>query len=339
MNTHRRVRIVSSPVKALWHFIAMVLVLGSFSGVPLHAQIADTQQRIYRLDSKSTFQKGCFAPCLCPVMFSGSEEGTFVLTAAGSDGLFNKFMVSQVNWTVTLASGETMRVMGSGTYKVGGEFAVQEQLSLDLQVGDDPVQHFDSGLVAGGGEFPRIDITISINGQYCFDTVFHIDAAPVPPDQIHKYRLLPSSTFQRSCGGPCACAPGPELPMRGSFSLVNLGSDPLFRRYSVLLVKWMVAADPNSATAAGLPIIGAGSYRVGGGLAVDQQMTLDLKVGTVLPVVFDSGLVPGGQDFPRIDIRIINGAGSCVTTAINLHAVPAPFATKSSAPALEEPFF
>jgi hypothetical protein len=305
----------------LSRFIVLAAVLAA-SGVPASlATTQDTGPRIYRLAKTSTFQRGCFAPCLCPVMERGTEEGTLVLTPAGSSGLFDNYVVSEVNWTVHLSSGE-LRVTGSGTYKVGGEFAAQQQLSLDLQVGDNPVQHFDSGLVVGGGDFPRIQITISVNGQQCFDTVFTLDASPVPPDQISQYRLLPESTFQRSCSGPCACAPGPQLPMRGTFFLVPLDPDPLFSRFAVARVKWQVSPDPASTTTSYLPLTGDGAYRVGGEFAVQQQMSLDLAVDLQPPVLFDSGLVLGGGVFPRIDIELVNGAGTCVTTTLEVHARP-----------------
>ncbi len=68
---------------------------------------------------------------------------------------------------------------GFGTYKVGGEFAVQHQLKLLLKVDREESALFDRGLVPGGGNFPRIDIPISISGAVCFDTVIDIHAAPV----------------------------------------------------------------------------------------------------------------------------------------------------------------
>ena len=296
--------------------LAGVLVLG-ISLLP--AQTASAVTTIYRLDKTSTFQRGCFPPCLCPVMESGSERGTFVLSFDGSDGLFDHYRVDEVNWTVTLPSGE-VKVTGAGTYKVGGEFAVQHQLELDLKVGDNPVEHFDSGLVAGGGDFPRISISISIHGQYCFDTVIGIDAAPVPADQVSPYRLQEQSTFQRGCSGPCACAPGSQLPLRGTFFLVLLEQDPLFTEFSVVQANWLAGSNSSS-----LPVTGFGTYRVGGEFAIEQRMSLDLKVGSEDPARFDSGLVPGGGSFPRIDIQITNGGANCVTTLIDLHAKAARF--------------
>ncbi len=330
-------RICPSRRRALWlpGILAVVMVSGTSSLLPVFAQSTTPSAispQIYRLAKTSTYQHGCFAPCLCPVMEQGSEEGTFVLTPSGSTGLFKNFAVSEVNWTVTLPSGP-IRVTGSGTYKVGGGVPVQQDLSLDLVVGSNTVQHFDSGLVAGGGDFPRISATISINGVYCLDTVFMIDASPVPISEIQSYRLFPGSTFQRSCSGPCACPIGAQLPMQGTFSLVELDSDPLFANYAVVMVDWLVAPDGSSNASSYLPVTGSGMYRLGGEVAVEQQMSLDLMVGQQPPVLFDSGLVPGGQAFPRINVKLVNGAGSCVTTAMGIYARPAPFRATAATPA------
>jgi len=320
MKTPHRVRTRIS-VLLRWRLVGVGIVLGVLCSAPSLAQTPDTASRIYKLAKSSTFQKGCFPPCLCPVVQNGTEQGTFVLTADGFDGLFDKYVITEVNWNVTTPNGD-LRVTGSGTYRVGGEFAVQQQLSLDLKVGDDSVQHFDSGLVAGGGDFPRIVITISIHGQVCFDTVFSLDASPVPPSDIHAYRLLNESTFQQGCTGPCACASGAPQRLRGTFSLVELDRDPLFTRYAVARANWRAGGD-NGTGSSGLPVTGSGFYRIGGEVAIEQQMSLELKVGSQFPANFDSGLVPGGGAFPRIDIDVTSTEGNCVTTAIDLHAAPA----------------
>jgi hypothetical protein len=93
--------------------------------------------------------------------------------------LFREFAVIFVDWKLERGD-EVVPITGSGRYSVGGEFAVQQRMELDLRVGDGPAQHFDSGLVAGGGEFPEIDVRISVNQQVCFDTVIDILASPLP---------------------------------------------------------------------------------------------------------------------------------------------------------------
>src|SRR6266536_5228778 len=49
---------------------------------------------LYRLNEDSTFQQGCFPPCLCPIMIAAPVKGTFVLTPTGFDGLFTTYAVT-----------------------------------------------------------------------------------------------------------------------------------------------------------------------------------------------------------------------------------------------------
>src|SRR6266516_4429341 len=271
---------------------------------------------LYRLNEDSTFQQGCFPPCLCPIMISVPVKGTFVLTPTGFDGLFDTYTVTDVNWLVS-TGGSNTTVTGCGTYKIGGEFALQQQLSLDLQVGGDKVQHFDSGLVTGPAPFPDIKVTISVNGQQRFDTVFEVSASPVPLDQIHPYSLLDSSTFQRGCFDACDCAVGPLDPIIGTFALVPLDTTPLFREFVVVNVRWL-ALDPSDR----IQVRGFGTYKVGGEFAVQHQLKLLLKVDREDSALFNRGLVPGSGNFPRIDIPISISEAVYFDTVINIHAAP-----------------
>jgi hypothetical protein len=292
---------------ALWLLLGVV-----GAGISASAQTGT----LYRLNQDATFQQGCFPPCLCPIMMAVPARGTFVLTPTGFDGLFITYAVTDVNWLVSIGGTETT-VTGSGTYKIGGEFALQQQLSLDLQMGGEKVQHFDSGLVTGPAPFPDIRVTISVNGQVCFDTVLVVSASPVPLDQIHPYRLLADSTFQRGCFEACDCAVGPLDQMVGAFALVPLDTTPLFREFAVVNVRWL-ALDP----ADYIPVRGFGTYKVGGEFAVQQQLRLLLKVDSADSALFDSGLVPGGGDFPRINARISISGAVCFDTVMNIDAAP-----------------
>ncbi len=246
--------------------------------------ITDTTPTLYRLNNGSGYGVRCSDGCVCPLIPDVSAKGTFILTPTGFDGLFSTFAVTEVNWFLSTGGLDTM-VTGSGSYKVGGEFAVQQQLSLDLKVGDNPVELFDSGLIAGPAPFPDIDITISMHVQTCFDTVFTISASPVPPDQIRPYRLLSSSTFQHTCLGACDCAPGPLQPIIGRFALVPVESTPPWTEFAVIEVRWRVLDGED-------------------------------------PARYDSGIVPGGDTFPRIDIRISILGATCHDTIIDLHGAP-----------------
>jgi hypothetical protein len=160
--------------------VALVASLPAFVAPPVASQPSALPSVPYRLDDDSTFQRGCFDPCACPVQEQGAVKGTFRLTPTGSDPLFQYYAVTQVNWTAVLPNGTVLPIQGSGTFKIGGEFAIQEELSLDLVVGTDPVQHFDSGVVTPRVPFPRLDLTISIHGVYCYDTVIVVRAQPIP---------------------------------------------------------------------------------------------------------------------------------------------------------------
>jgi hypothetical protein len=310
MARHPRLRIA---------LLALGLVALSIS--PAAAQTSDLGGPvIYRLDKGSTYQNGCFAPCECPLLEEVPVRGTFVLTPAELNPLFTYYKVTDVNWTVSLGDQE-LRLTGSGTYKIGGEFALQQQLSLDLKVGEGATQHFDSGLLAGPAPFPAIAVTVSINGQYCFDTVIRVSASPVPPDQIHPYRLLSESTFQRGCFGPCLCALWEEEPIRGTFSLVPLQRNPLFTEFAVVDIDWRVTP-LTDVSGTEIPVRGFGTYRFGGEVAAEQELALDLAVGEEPLTHYDSGVVAGGQNFPRIDLLIsINGV-YCYDTLIDVHAAP-----------------
>jgi len=159
------------------------------------ARGADPQTVPYELGSGALFGWGCFGPCACP-QIDVPLSGRFVLVSRPPDPLFSHYDVVDVNWVYHLPEGD-VSVTGSGTYKVGGEFAVQHQMTLDLSVGGKPAKHFDSGLVLGGGDFPRIATIVSLHDmQMCLDTVIQVRASPatagVPPRATTLFSLAPN---------------------------------------------------------------------------------------------------------------------------------------------------
>lgn len=135
---------------------------------------------LYVLEKGSAFERGCFPPCMCPALILDDLRGTFVLRPhpLAAPSLFDTYQVDVVRWRVGRGEQE-LEIRGSGSYEVGGEFALEQRLALDLQVGSEPVQRFDSGFVVPPADFPRIQARISVNGEYCFDTVFDVRAVPV----------------------------------------------------------------------------------------------------------------------------------------------------------------
>jgi len=304
---------MNSPTK-LWMgvIVGVLLTICSVAGAQSAVPAAAT---IYRLNQKSTYQEGCFPPCLCPISQPAPVSGTLILTADKSVDAFATYSVTEVNWRFVLRNQE-VQVTGSGTYEIGGE-PLQQRLQLDLKVGTQPVTHFDSGLVAAKAPFPNIVVTISIHGERCFDNVFAVSASPVPVAQIHPYQLLPGSSFQRGCFPPCTCAIGPRQPLSGDFALVNLQPTPLFAEFAVVNINWLAAAPP-----AAIAVHGAGFYQVGGEVAVQQELSLELAVGALPLTYFDSGLVLAKAVFPLIDVTIPIHGMRCADTVMVVKAAP-----------------
>lgn len=150
----------------------------------------------YSLAKGSTIGWGCFGACDCAIL-ERPLTGSFTLRDLGFDGLFQRYAVLDARFGAVTEGA--LHLVGSGTYKVGGEFAITQELTLDLSANGGPVQHFDSGVVPGGGGFPKIDATVSLHQQAaCFDTVIHVVAAPISPTGVDGD---PAITF--------ACAPNP----------------------------------------------------------------------------------------------------------------------------------
>src|SRR5262249_3549189 len=120
-----------------------------------------------------------FGPCKCPIV-TFDLAGRFELKYAGFDGLYDNYEVSHVVWRATLGD-RAFDVVGSGKYRVGGEVAITQQMTLDLSADGQPVQQFDSGLAPGGGGFPKIDIQVRLArpATVCLDTVIHVIAVPI----------------------------------------------------------------------------------------------------------------------------------------------------------------
>ena len=148
------------------------LTLGAPSA---RAQTGSSNVMQYKLEADAAFETGCFALCECPIV-THPLKGTFSLQHDHFDPLFDYYTVSDVRWVVSDAS-TYLTISGSGVYKLGGEFALQHQLVLDLSIDGAPARHFDSGLVLGGGKFPTILIDVSLHqNTACVDTLLHVDA-------------------------------------------------------------------------------------------------------------------------------------------------------------------
>ena len=156
--------------------------------LPALSQVLD-RPTLYRLEPASTFKRGCFAPCMCPMQESSLLKGTFVLSLVAVGNMTDFYDVTGVRLKFQRSTGEVVEVTGSGTYAVS-TIADTQRMDLTLVVGSDPPTAFHSGDVPGGAAFPRIAIAISINGIFCLDSVLDMKTRParrfyVDPQDIH----------------------------------------------------------------------------------------------------------------------------------------------------------
>lgn len=132
----------------------------------------------YALDADSNFTEGCWPPCRCPLWFFEDLTGTFELEFINSTSdFYDHYAVTAVDFAIS-QGGVVRTVTGSGQYDLGGQVALMHRLQLDLTIDGSGPEHFDSGLVPGGGDFPRIDVDVNRNGLVCFDQLFEQRSAP-----------------------------------------------------------------------------------------------------------------------------------------------------------------
>ncbi len=155
---------------------ALLALAAGFTCAPAGAG-EDDGSLFYRLTPDADFTEGCFDPCACPIWFNDSLRGKFRLTPDSIDPLFDNYTVTGVRLALFFSPNTVRRFEGAGTYRIGGEFALMNQMTLELSDDGAPPETFDSNLIVGGVGFPdRIDLTISKNDLFCFDTALHISA-------------------------------------------------------------------------------------------------------------------------------------------------------------------
>ena len=130
----------------------------------------------YRLTSESFYEEGCYDPCMCPILHGDDLNGRFLLIPRGVEDGFLVHSVSSVSLKLFGRLGRT--ATGSGAYRISLDRPQLQRMELDLRLDGGEPQRFDSGLIPVERPFPGIDITVSMNGMYCYDTVFSIRSLP-----------------------------------------------------------------------------------------------------------------------------------------------------------------
>jgi len=154
----------------------LAAVVFAAATLPGFSQVLD-RPTLYRLERTSVLKRGCFPPCMCPMLESVPLVGTFRLALVTVGNVFDFYEVTGVRFKFQRADGEVVEVTGSGTYAVS-TIADLQRMELTLVVGNEPPTLYRSDDVPGGAAFPRIAVPISINGGYCHDTEIDLHARP-----------------------------------------------------------------------------------------------------------------------------------------------------------------
>lgn len=135
------------------------------------------------------------------------------------------------------------------------------------------------------------------------------------------YRLDSTTTFEEGCQPPCQCPIVITSDVFGTFTLLFTYADPAgYKHYKVQDVNWEIDMPDSSRRR----VTGGGEYKYGGQVGYNHELTLDLSFDGASPIHFDSGLVPGGGNFPVIDIDIARNGFYCWDQVFRLAASPVP---------------
>src|SRR5580765_2556512 len=95
----------------------LAAVVFAVATLPVFSQVLD-RPTLYRLERTSTFQRGCFPPCMCPALETVPIIGTFRLNLITVGDVFDFYEVTGVRFKYQPSNGQVVEVTGSGTYAV-----------------------------------------------------------------------------------------------------------------------------------------------------------------------------------------------------------------------------
>lgn len=173
----RRTRIHSRSLTLAYAFTAFLLTtrLGSVDA----ADVVSSAAR-YQLLPDSHLIDDC-PPCARPTV-PEPMRGSFDLRLVGEDPLFSRYALENIAFTAGGFAGRTYKVTGRGAYKIGGEVALIQELSLEVRI-DDGVSNrlcfLTNAIPQVGRLWPMIEVPlIQTNGTFTQAYELHLFAAP-----------------------------------------------------------------------------------------------------------------------------------------------------------------
>jgi hypothetical protein len=129
------------------------------------------------------------------------------------------------------------------------------------------------------------------------------------------YGLAGDSTFFEGCFDPCLCIVVWVGTPQGTMDVTLVEDSHFQQKYALENIDWKVPE-------IGWTIAGSGEYTILNGIIVTHQLTAKLSINGQAAKSFDSGMIPGGEAFPKIDIEIDANDKQCYDTVIQVVAVP-----------------
>jgi hypothetical protein len=112
-----------------------------------------------------------------------ADARSFRLRLLEVNPLFARYAVENLSFVAGSAGGLHYRVTGGGIYQVGGEVALQQEMSLQVEIDDGFTTRpasFDSGLVSVSRPWPMIAITLpQTDGTPTRTYTLQVNAAPL----------------------------------------------------------------------------------------------------------------------------------------------------------------
>jgi hypothetical protein len=130
----------------------------------------------------TTYQEGCFPPCLCPLLVPRKVAGKFALVLLEKDAFVTRYSVVDLGGYIQGPTfGSNLRRIpfdGNGDYSIimGLGPLPAQSMTLYLEIDGVTEAPFTSGNVFGLVPFGQIQLTLSQNGMVCFDKVFELQA-------------------------------------------------------------------------------------------------------------------------------------------------------------------
>jgi len=158
--------------------IPVAMIVAAVGGGVAIAQPQQPIRGVLDAPSTETFHR-CLEPCLCPIGPVTSQlRGVFTLVPTTPEPWFDVYEVRDAVFLAQI-NGQDMRFTGSGIYRIGGDFAYQHEMILDLSANGEPAQQFyGNEIIIHPPYFPRIDITIETPIVECRQTVLYLLTSP-----------------------------------------------------------------------------------------------------------------------------------------------------------------